>query len=173
ATARRRRAYIATPAGSLPGSPVPDPFFKHGCRPSSSGTSSIGSASLLPEPHDPSASPLRTNLGRTPRRSSAGAHRTPTVPNSNPRLPLLDLNPGTSPRSVPPVPAGSRRPCRQDPCRCLLHCHGSAPVLFLQEREQQQLVSRASTEERASRPSCAPCRPPSPPAGPWPMCAVP
>ncbi|XP_037431256.1 uncharacterized protein LOC119297654 [Triticum dicoccoides] len=56
ATPRRRRASTATPARTLPGSPVPDPFFKHGRRPSSLGTSSIGSASLLLEPHNPSAS---------------------------------------------------------------------------------------------------------------------
>ncbi|XP_048566887.1 SH3 domain-containing protein C23A1.17-like [Triticum urartu] len=40
----------------------------------------------------------------------AGAHRAPTIPSSNPRIPLPELNPGTSPRSVPPSSTGSCSP---------------------------------------------------------------
>uniref|UniRef100_A0A8R7PS29 Uncharacterized protein n=1 Tax=Triticum urartu TaxID=4572 RepID=A0A8R7PS29_TRIUA len=56
---------------------------------------------------------LATDLfQRGPRRSSASrrAHRAPTIPSSNPRIPLPELNPGTSPRSVPPSSTGSCSP---------------------------------------------------------------
>ncbi|XP_037489389.1 putative protein TPRXL [Triticum dicoccoides] len=76
-----------------------------------------------------------------------------TARSPDPHRPLLDLDPGASPRSVPPVPAGSRRPRRQGPCRLLLHCH--APAAFVSSEREQQRLTRVSVLEPVDRASSA------------------